>query len=383
MIIKRRYSIINYTIKVPKIHTRREGKGNISAYPMKREDFSYPIEGARIPQFQRRRGSAKLLVLGNARQHKRIEHVSFDHLPDYLDPGDVVVFNNSKVIPTRFWGILESGGQREITLLQRFGQDTWSALIRPSAGVKARSRILTCQKKVEAEVISKVSPELYRIKFLISQNKITKYLYKNAQVNLPFYLRFSLRNRKQYQTVYARYPGSCQPPTAGFHFSRSLMARIIRKGVKIRYVTLHISGSLLSLIANDVERVNVGKEWYTIPKGTAEAICKAKAKGKKIVAIGTTVVRALESAVDRRGNVSPQSGWTSLTIVPEFKFRIVNAFLTNFHLPGSSHLLLTCAFGSADRVLHGYRQAITKNYGFLDFGDAMLIIKKTGCHAQI
>lgn len=340
---------------------------------MKTKDFTFPLKQQNIVQHPHLRGKSKLLVLLRS-SHKEIGHRSFEDILGYLNEGDVIVLNNSKVIPTRLWSTLVSGGQREVTLIQRVKENTWTAYIRPEMDIKLNSYLHFNNSKVRAKVMAKSPFGIWHLKFFLDKSRLIQFLYKNAEINLPFYLRYSLKNSERYQTVYARYNGSCQPPTAGLHFTSSILKKIKRRGIRICYITLHISGSILPLVFSNLESIRIGKEWFSIPEKTAKNINRAKAEGKRIVAVGTTVMRALESAVDDKGNIGAGSDWTNLTIFPGFKFKAVSGFLTNFHMPCSSHLLLTCAFGGRKRIMSAYRQALAKEYDFLDFGDAMLII---------
>lgn len=304
----------------------------------------------------------------------KIEHRSFEDILSYLQKGDVIILNNSKIIPTRLWGALGTGEQREVTLVQRVKENIWTAYIRPDMGLRSNLFLYFNNEKVKAVIVSKNSNKMWRLAFFTNKNGFNRFLYTKAEINLPFYLRFPLKDRRRYQPVYAQYPGSCQPPTAGLHFTRSFLKKIQKKGVKINYITLHISGSILSMAYTNSKPVRIEKEWCVIYKKTAQEIIQAKEQKKKVIAVGTTVMRALESVVAEKGEIAPCSGWADLTILPGFKFKIVDAFLTNFHLPGSSHLLLTCAFGGKKRVLGAYKKAIVNNYRFLDFGDSMLIV---------
>jgi S-adenosylmethionine:tRNA ribosyltransferase-isomerase len=241
-------------------------------------------------------------------------------------------------------------------------------------GITRGTRLHFGHNGVTAKIVAKDTPHLWRVEFAYDMDHICRFLRDNGEINLPFYLRFSLKSKKRYQTVYAKHPGSCQPPTAGLHFNRFLLKKLMKQGVEIRYITLHISGSILPVTSGDVGDIAVGKEWYTVYKNTASAITKAKRQGNRVIAVGTTAMRALESAASRNGSMHACSAWTDLTILPGYQFKAVDGFLTNFHLPGSSHLLLTCAFAGKESTLTAYREARTHGYRFLDFGDAMLIL---------
>jgi len=339
---------------------------------MKVRDFIFSLGPKHITQLPSSRGNARLLTFSrNIRM--AYTHKAFNDLSDFLNKGDVIVFNNSKVIPTRFWGYLRNGGQREITLINKSTKGIWSAYIRPETDTTAGSHMDFGNGQMKAKILAQISANMWHLRFSAKDSNVAYFLRRNAKINFPFYLRYDLSTIKRYQTIYARYPGSCQPPTAGLNFTKRLIVKLKNKGVKIVYTTLHISGSILPGNFRTIKDVSIPPEWYRISKKAALNINIAKQNGKNIIAVGTTVVRALESAADKKGRVIPSSAWTDLTIVPGYKFKVINMFLTNFHMPGSSHLLLTCAFGGKTKVLRAYREAVHRHYGFLDFGDSMLI----------
>lgn len=339
---------------------------------MKLENFNFSLNTKNIAQRPAIRDESRLLFLPLS-ANKNIEHRLFKDLIDYLNPGDVLVLNNSKVIPTRLWGVLDSGGQREITLVRRIANNAWDILIRPNLDIKKGMGIVFVKGKLRAKLGLSVSSGIWRLFFSLKGKTLDNFLYKYALVNSPFYLRNPPKNLNCYQTVYAKFPGSAQPPTAGLHFTNLILNKIKNKGVKVVYITLHISGSILPVSSTNLNNVQVSREWFSISNNTARIINNARIGNNRIFAVGTTVMRALESAPLKKNKLIPYSGWTDLTILPRYKFKIVKAFLTNFHLPMSSHLLLTSAFGGK-RVLVAYKEALKKNYGFLDFGDSMLII---------
>lgn len=339
---------------------------------MQLKDFSFPLNNQNIAQSPGRRGKSRLLVLKDSLD-KSIEHCCFKDLLNYLEAGDVLVLNNSKVIPTRLWGVLDSQAQCEVTLVRRVDIDNWEVMVRPGIGIN-KGAIITFCNDLKAKLSSFVAPGIWKATFSLSGNRLEKFLYKHASVNFPFYLRNPPKNLNYYQTVYASIPGSGQPPTAGLHFTLPILRRICKKGVKIAYITLHISGSILSITASSLNSVCVPKEWFSIKEDAVSVINIARSQRKKIFAVGTTVMRALESAPFNNGSLVSHSGWTNLTILPGFKPKVVNGFLTNFHLPMSSHLLLTCSFSSRKRILTAYQEALKLKYMFLDFGDSMLIL---------
>lgn len=313
----------------------------------------------------------KLLVL--SRKDDRIIHRNFVDLPEYLNEGDALALNDTAVIPARMWGSLDVGGQVEVTLVTKIKNETWEALVRPDIRLKAGRRIFFKKYGLNARIIKKTEYDGWALKFNNTGKRFENMLRELAEVNIPFYIRRTV-GIKEYQNVYAKVPGSTQCPTAGLHFTAEMLEKIKAKGVDIVFITLHIGGSVLPLIARDFKDVTVHKEYFEISGKARDKINAVKRSGGRVVAVGTTVVRALESAADNQGIVHAGKRWTDLTIKSDYRFKVTDCFLTNFHLPGSSHLLMTSAFGGMAKVLSGYKEAVKKQYKFLDFGDAMLII---------
>ena len=308
------------------------------------------------------------------RKEKTVLHRHFKDLVDYLNKGDVLVLNDTAVLPTRMWGMLDCGGQVEATLVNRIKDNSWEALVRPDIGARKGRSIFFKRSVLSCQLCAKTTYGGWRLTFNVDyDDDFLNKLKKIAEVNIPFYIKRQV-GLKEYQNVYARMPGSTQCPTAGLHFTKSFLEEIKRKGADVVFLALHIGGSVLPLTARDFNTFRMYKEYFEINKETSERVNKAKQSGHKIIAVGTTVARALETAVSKKGLVRARSGWTDLTIKPDYGFKAISGFLTNFHLPGSSHLLMTSAFGGLKPVLEAYRQALRKGYKFLDFGDAMLIL---------
>lgn len=315
---------------------------------------------------------ASLLVV--SRKDNKFFHRSFTNLTDYLKKGDLLVLNNTACLKSRFWGVLKNGGQVEVTLVTRKENDVWEAIVRPGGGLKKNQQIYFNNGGLFCDLTKTTSYGGWILRFYCGHGrKLENFLKAFADVNIPFYIK-----RKaglcEYQNVYARIPGSTQCPTAGLHFTNKLLNKIKEKGVGIGFITLHIGGSILPLTTKDYKNLRIHEEYFEVNAQVRDKIRQTRAVGGKVVAVGTTTVRALESASSGKGNIKPQKGWTGLTLKPGYNFKIIDGFLTNFHLPNSSHLFMTAAFAGAPLVMKSYEEAIRKRYKFLDFGDAMLII---------
>ncbi|MFA4842703.1 MAG: tRNA preQ1(34) S-adenosylmethionine ribosyltransferase-isomerase QueA [Candidatus Omnitrophota bacterium] len=348
---------------------------------MQRSDLYFSLPTNLIAQkLSRNPANARLLIL--LRKENACLHARFEDLLNYLDSGDILVFNNSRVIPTRVWGCLDSGGQVEVTLVSKLKENLWEALVRPDYGVERErsiyftpaplhSKMQGCPLK--AHLVAQTAYQGWILRFSHNHGKLEDILEKFAEVNLPFYIKSKVK-LQDYQNVYAKIAGSTQCPTAGLHFTRNLLDKFRRKGIGIVYITLHVGGSVLPLNVKDFSRLKIHKEYFRISDAVKNRINQARRQGKRLIAVGTTVIRALEARATPEGQVKSGCGWTDLTIKTGYNFKVTDGIVTNFHLPGSSHLLLTSAFAGADRVLSAYRQAVKKKYKFLDFGDAMFIL---------
>lgn len=314
------------------------------------------------------RDHARLMVLH--RDTQTIEHRRFYELTDYLKAGDTLVLNDTRVSAWRVYGRKPTGGQAEIFLLHPLADGRWQALVRPGRRLPEGSRVVV-DDLLEVHIESRLESGL-RIVRLVSSEPVEQVLPRVGQVPLPPYIHKQLTDPERYQTVYARQPGSAAAPTAGLHFTPALLERLQAQGVQIVYITLHVSlDTFRPLQSEQVEQHKMHGEWYTISPEAAEAI---NATRGRIVAVGTTCVRTLESAAIAKRTVQPGARETHLYITPGYEFKVVEAMITNFHLPRTTMLVLVSAFAGREFVLRAYREAVQKRYRFLSFGDAMLIL---------
>jgi S-adenosylmethionine:tRNA ribosyltransferase-isomerase len=335
-----------------------------------------------------RRDASRLLVLD--RGTGALAHRAFEDLPEMLRPGDLVVTNRSRVFPARLLGRRAGGGAAEILLVRRREADVWDAMVRPGRRLRPGTVVDVARGfrvRVEEPPASagghdrrpapKPAAALRRVRLLLETLDPDTALERHGHVPLPPYIRRpdESSDRERYQTVYAREAGSVAAPTAGLHFTRELLARLDERGVSRAEVVLHVGpGTFRPVEAEDVREHRVDPERYTVPKETAGAVSRARAEGRRVVAVGTTATRALESALDEEGRVLVGDGETDLVIVPGFRFRVAGALVTNFHLPRSSLLLLVSAFAGRERVLAAYAEAVRLRYRFYSYGDAMLVV---------
>lgn len=326
------------------------------------------------------RGTSRLLVL-----HKNsgeIEHSDVRRLPDFLHAGDLLVVNDTKVFPARLLGFREpSGGAVECLLLARLDEDRWDALVHPGQKLQPGARLIFpgAKQTLHGEVLERHYHGRRTIRLWEEGNgHVDEAIDGIGHVPLPPYIKREdeERDRDRYQTVYARERGSVAAPTAGLHFTPAILAALDARGIKRTAITLHVGyGTFQPVRVEQVEAHTLDPERFSISEAAAEQINRAKEDRRRIVAVGTTTTRTLEAAARAgRGIISPQSGWTDLFIYPGFTFRIVDALMTNFHLPQSSLLMLVSAFGGRDAVLAAYREAVARGYRFYSYGDAMLIL---------
>jgi S-adenosylmethionine:tRNA ribosyltransferase-isomerase len=346
---------------------------------MKLNNFDYELPGGLIaqkPSFFR--DQCKLMVL--KMKEKVISHFYFYDIEKFLRKGDVIVLNNTKVFPARLFGRKKTGGKAEILLLRPVGEaskfewnDKWRVIGKPN--LKIGQKIIF-SKTFNGEIVNDFGLEKI-IKFNQKSNKFKKTIFKIGSVPTPPYIKSSLPKQKlikYYQTIYAENIGSVAGPTAGFHFTGELINKLKKKGVVFKYITLHIGlGTFQPVNTQEVEKFEIGSERGEINKKTADYINKAKNTGKRIISVGTTTTRTLEGFCEN-SKLSWGEKYVKLFIYPGYKFRLIDGLITNFHLPKSSTLLLTCAFGGKDFVFEAYKKAVKKKYRFYSFGDAMLII---------
>lgn len=357
---------------------------------MKLEDFRYDLPERLIAQEPpAERGDSRLMVVN--RKTGGIEHLSFNDLPRFFEPSDLLVMNSTRVIPARFLGRKEgTGGKVEILVTHRDGAYTdhrWNALVKPLRRLKQGQRILLESNNgavgeiVEAVLVTKGADDSCIVEFRgLSDSDSDPFFSRFGRVPLPPYIRRSpdAKDKLRYQTVYAEESGSVAAPTAGLHFTEKMLDLFRRKEVDTGYLTLHIGpGTFRPVSTKDIRSYNMDAEKFDIPPPLVERIYRCRKQGGKVAAVGTTTVRSLESVEwnDEKGStVSSLSGWTDLFIYPEFEFKAVDRLVTNFHLPDSTLLLLVAAFAGKELVLDAYRQAVEREYRFYSYGDAMLIL---------
>ncbi len=341
---------------------------------MKTSDFDYELPQSFIAQTPAEpRDSSRLLVL--QRDARTLEHRIFSDVGDYLRKGDLLVLNQTRVIPARIFARKASGGRVELLLLRRRDERTWETLV-GGKGLSPGTR-LRIEDGPAAEVLSESPGAERTVRF---GEPIEPFFPRIGNVPLPPYIHTTLKDPERYQTVYSREPGSAAAPTAGLHFTPGLLGRLTTQGVGLAYVTLHIGlDTFAPVTEEDALRHKIHSEWCELPLATATLINKARARGGRIIAVGTTSVRTLESAsrysiLGRFPKIAPYSGNTDLYILPGFHFGLVDAIITNFHLPKSTLLMLVSAFAGRERILETYESAKREAYRFYSFGDAMLIL---------
>lgn len=336
---------------------------------MKTSDFDYHLPETSIAQTPvEPRDSSRLLVLH--RETGTLEHRTFRDISSYLQPGDLLVLNQTRVIPARIYARKETGGRVELLLLRRRDKLTWEALV-GGKGLRV-GKVIKVEDGPQAEVIELLEGSERLIRF---SEPIEPYFSKVGNVPLPPYIHEKLNDPERYQTVYAREPGSAAAPTAGLHFTPGLLEDLQSKGVKIAYVTLHVGLDTFAPVTEDnPQEHKIHTEWCELPQKSAELINETKQKGGRVIAVGTTSVRTLESATRLQSRVAAFTGPTSLFILPGYAFRVVDSMITNFHLPKSTLLMLVSAFAGRERILETYQTAIREGYRFYSFGDAMMIL---------
>lgn len=340
---------------------------------MKTADFYYDLPEELIAQDPLSdRASSKLLVL-DKNTGKR-EHTDFHHIIDYLKAGDLLVLNDTKVIPARLLGQREkTGGKVEVLLLKRKSDHVWETLVKPGKKAKPGTRLSFGDGLLLAEVLEVVEDGNRLIRFEY-EGIFEEILDKLGQMPLPPYITHELKDRDRYQTVYARYEGSAAAPTAGLHFTEELLKKIEEKGVRIARVTLHVGlGTFRPVKVEDVTKHKMHTEFYQVTETAAEIINQTKKEGGRVICVGTTSCRTVESAADLHGVLVAGEGDTDIFIYPGYHFQVMDALITNFHLPESTLLMLVSAFAGKENVMEAYREAIEKRYRFFSFGDAMFI----------
>ena len=341
---------------------------------MKVADFNYELPKELIAQHPYdKRDEARLMVLN--RNEEKIEHKVFKDVIDYLNPGDCLVINNTKVIPARLYGKKDTGANVQFLLLKRIEGDTWEAMVKPGNKLKPGSKVVFGDGVLKATVQEILEGGNRKVEF--EYNGIFyEILDQIGMMPLPPYITEASReDNEKYQTVYARYEGSAAAPTAGLHFTEELLEKIKEKGVEVANVTLHVGiGTFRPVKVETVEEHEMHSEHYYIKKEDADKINKAKLNGNRVIAVGTTSCRVLESVSDEKGMVKEIEGDTSIFIYPGYKFNCIDSLITNFHLPESTLIMLVLSLAGKDFIMKAYNEAVKKEYKFFSFGDAMIIL---------
>ncbi|MBR4807247.1 MAG: tRNA preQ1(34) S-adenosylmethionine ribosyltransferase-isomerase QueA [Lachnospiraceae bacterium] len=336
-------------------------------------DFYYDLPEELIAQDPLEdRSSSRLMVINPTT--RTIEHKIFKDITDMLNPGDCLVLNNTKVIPARLFGSKEGmTSEVEILLLKRMEDDIWECLVRPGKKCRPGAVISFGEGLLKGEILDIGEDGNRHIKFTY-QGIFEEILDKLGQMPLPPYIKHKLKDKNRYQTVYAKYDGSAAAPTAGLHFTPELLKEIEEKGVKLAYVTLHVGlGTFRPVKVENILDHHMHSEFYQITKEAADTINETKKNGGRVICVGTTSCRTIESAADETGHLKESSGWTDIFIYPGYKFKVLDDLITNFHLPESTLLMLVSALAGREFILEAYKCAVDKGYRFFSFGDAMLI----------
>lgn len=339
---------------------------------MKTSDFYFDLPEELIAQTPlERRDASRLLCLD--RWSGAREHRIFSELPELLHPGDCLVMNNSRVLPARLMGMRETGGVVEVLLLRDLGGGRWECLTRPGRKTRPGTRLIFGNGELEAEVLE-VAEGGNRIVEFKYEGIFLEVLERLGKMPLPPYIKVELEDGERYQTVYSKEPGSAAAPTAGLHFTKELLARIADRGVRECFVTLHVGlGTFRPVKAEDIEEHEMHSEFCIMPEETARIITETKRSGGRVVCVGTTSCRTVESFANEDGTMDAKSGWTNIFIYPGYRFKCMDALVTNFHLPESTLIMLVSAFAGRENVLAAYNEAVREKYRFFSFGDAMFI----------
>ncbi|NGT88808.1 tRNA preQ1(34) S-adenosylmethionine ribosyltransferase-isomerase QueA [Clostridium perfringens] len=340
---------------------------------MKVSDFYFELPEELIAQYPlEKRDSSRLMVLD--KKTGEIEHRKFHDILEYLNEGDTLVLNNTRVLPARLIGEKEeTGGKIEFLLLKRIEGDKWECLAKPGRKAKVGTVFTFGEGKLKA-IVREIGEEGNRIIEFKYDGIFEQVLDELGQMPLPPYIHEKLEDKERYQTVYSKEKGSAAAPTAGLHFTEELLKEIKDKGVNIAYLTLHVGlGTFRPVKVDDVNNHVMHSEYYHLDKENAELINKTKESGKRVIAVGTTSSRTLETIGDEDGRVREQSGWTDIFIYPGYKFKIVDNLITNFHLPESTLIMLVSALAGQDNIMNAYNTAVKEKYRFFSFGDSMFI----------
>ena len=339
---------------------------------MKVTDFDYDLPKELIAQTPiEKRDESKLMVLNRSKE--TIEHKKFKDIVEYLKPGDVLVRNNTKVIPARLYGRKETGAHVEFLLLNNIGGNIWECIVRPGNKLHVGAKVIFGDGLLRAEVLDTMEGGTRKVKFSYD-GIFNEILDKIGLMPLPPYIHESLKDNNRYQTVYAKYEGSAAAPTAGLHFTEELLQKLQNMGVEIANVTLHVGiGTFRPVKEENVEEHKMHTEHFYIKKEDVEKINNAKKEGRRVIAVGTTSCRVLETIADENGFVKETEEDTGIFIYPGYKFKCLDGLITNFHLPQSTLLMLVSALAGKDYIMRAYKEAVKEKYRFFSFGDAMFI----------
>lgn len=339
---------------------------------MKTSDFYFDLPQELIAQTPlQQRDASRLLMLD--KQSGAVRHGVFTDLLDQLRPGDCMVLNNSRVLPARLIGHRPTGGACEVLLLIDRGENVWECLVRPGRKLKQGAEVIFGDGELTATIVGEVEGGNRLVRFEY-EGIFLEVLERLGRMPLPPYITAELEDSERYQTVYSKVTGSAAAPTAGLHFTPELMAKIESKGVKLCYVTLHVGlGTFRPVKAESIDEHEMHSEYCVIPQETADIINETKRNGGRVICVGTTSCRTVESWADEDGTMRACGGWTNIFIYPGYRFKVLDALVTNFHLPESTLIMLVSALAGREHVLEAYRQAVEERYRFFSFGDAMFI----------
>ena len=341
---------------------------------MKTSDFFYDLPEELIAQDPLEDRTASRLLVFN-RETGAVEHKIFSDVIDYLTEGDCLVINNTRVIPARLIGEKEgTGGKVEVLLLKRRANDVWETLVKPGKKLRPGARVTFGDGRLKAEILE-IAEEGNRLVRFYYEGIFEEILDSLGEMPLPPYITHKLEDKEMYQTVYAKYDGSAAAPTAGLHFTKELLSKIEEKGIKIASITLHVGlGTFRPVKVDDVNNHHMHTEWYEVNAEAADIINETKRNGGRVICVGTTSCRTIESVADENGYMKAKTGETDIFIYPGYKFKIMDGLITNFHLPESTLVMLVSAFAGKENVLAAYETAVKERYRFFSFGDAMILI---------
>lgn len=341
---------------------------------MKTSDFYFDLPESLIAQTPLKdRSSSRLMVID--RENGQISHKRFYDVLEQINPGDCLVLNNTKVIPARLFGTKESGAAVEFLLLKRISLTRWETLVKPGKKAKVGTQFTFGDGRLKCDIVG-IGEEGTRIIEFIYEGVFEHILDELGTMPLPPYITETLEDASRYNTVYAKHDGSAAAPTAGLHFTNELLEQVKAKGAHIAYLTLHVGlGTFRPVKVDDVNDHKMHSEFFMMDDENAEIINRAKASGGRIISVGTTTTRTLETIADEKGHVGAHNGWTDIFIYPGYRFKIVDGLITNFHLPESTLIMLVSALLDKETVLGAYKIAVEEKYRFFSFGDAMMIVK--------